>query len=56
MRQGSFFILFIILAVALMVMGVDFENFSYEENRTEILLLFIVLVIGLIYLIRRNKR
>lgn len=55
MRSGNIFIIFILVAVVLVVTGLDFDNLSYEENSTEYLLIIAVLLIGGVYLLRRNR-
>lgn len=54
--KGNYFIFFVIVAAAFVITGLDFENLSYSENRNEYLLLLMVLLVGLIYIFRRNKR
>lgn len=55
MGRGKFFIIFVAIAVILLFTEVDFDNLSYEENQTEYLLVLAVLLIGSVYLFRRNR-
>lgn len=55
MRGGRILIPFILIAVAFVVFGLDFENFSFEENRNELLLVLAVIFIGGVYFLRRNR-
>lgn len=55
MRRGNIFIVFILLAIVFVVMELDFDNLSYQENSTEYLLILAVVLIGGVYLLRRNR-
>lgn len=55
MRGGRIFIIFILVAVAFVVYGLDFDNFSFEENRNELLLILAVIFVGGVYFLRRNR-
>ncbi|HZW76948.1 MAG TPA: hypothetical protein VFF21_01435 [Flavobacteriaceae bacterium] len=54
--KGNYFIFFVVVAVAFVITGLNFENLGYDENKNEYLLLLMVLMVGLIYIFRRNKR
>ena len=55
MKRGNIFIIFILIAIAFVVMELDFDNLSYEENSTEYLLMLAIALIGGVYLLRRNQ-
>ncbi len=55
MKRGNIFIIFILIAIAFVVMELDFDNLSFEENSTEYLLMLAVALIGGVYLLRRNQ-
>lgn len=55
MKRGSIFIVFILVAIAFVVMELDLDNLSYSENSMEYLLIIAVAFIGGIYLLRRNR-
>jgi|GEM_PF-3166361 len=55
MKRGRIFIVFILVAIAFVVMELDFDNLSYGENSTEYLLILAVAFIGGVYLLRRNR-
>lgn len=55
MRGGRIFILFIVVAVVFIVFSLDFDNFSFEENRNNFLLILAVIFVGGVYFLRRNR-
>jgi|GEM_PF-3136396 Ca2+/Na+ antiporter len=55
MQGSNYLLLFIFIAIILGIAGFNFQDFSYEENKEEYILLLMAIILAVIYLSQRSK-